>query len=315
MEGGGDQPAELERHRAEHSLGAGAVSAAPAVYDCAVAWMRSFEIDGVTTTDTTNRTRLIEHYTPIAGKTFLDLGAADGYEARALALRGAARAIAVEGRQGPFELARAARDELGLGNHDVLQLDARRIDEAGLGVFDVVVCFGLLYHMQNPYNLLRRIRRVAGELLLLETHVAPERWDGLRELHLVLPRTLSTVELDGVLFDGLVFPYVGRHDVSKGSLDAPWTLWLTIPSLLRALVRAGFAVVDLHHEPDGSEPEAVAAAGRAVGFGHWNTKVWVVAVPHGKPGEVPEPRERIVRRGRDGLATRARRRLQLLRAR
>ena len=49
-------------------------------------WIRTFTIDGGETSSRTHRTGLIEHYTPIAGQTFLDVGAADGYESRALAL-------------------------------------------------------------------------------------------------------------------------------------------------------------------------------------------------------------------------------------
>jgi SAM-dependent methyltransferase len=276
------------------------------------AWLRTFEIDGEERTDTTLRTRLVEHYVDVPGRSFLDLGAADGYESRALALRGAGRVVAVEAKRKPYELARAAQEELGLENLDVRLLDARSIDEHGLGVFDVVLCFGLLYHMQNPFDLLRRIRAVCGDTLLLETHVAPDTRRGLREVHGVLPRALSTVELDGVGFEGVVFPTSGDLPETKGSVDAPWSFWLTIPSLVKALVRAGFAVDDLHHELDGSEPPPVAHAGRELGFGRWNTKVWVVASPRHEPASPAASGIRVVERGREPLAARAARRARRL---
>ena len=48
-------------------------------------WIRSFDVDGEDRQDVTYRTPIIEHYVDIAGKTFLDVGAADGYESRAVA--------------------------------------------------------------------------------------------------------------------------------------------------------------------------------------------------------------------------------------
>ena len=88
-------------------------------------WIREFEIDGAKTTDTTYRTAIIEHYTTILGRSFIDLGAADAYEARAMAHRGARLALAVEGKDRQFVLAKAAQDYLRLPNHDVKKLDVR----------------------------------------------------------------------------------------------------------------------------------------------------------------------------------------------
>lgn len=42
-----------------------------------------------------------------------------------------------------------------------------------LGSFDLVLCFGLLYHLENPLLALRNISLVTGKLLLLESMRAP----------------------------------------------------------------------------------------------------------------------------------------------
>jgi SAM-dependent methyltransferase len=258
--------------------------------------LRTFVIDGEERTDTTYRTRLIELYTQIEGRSFLDLGAADGYESRAVALRGAARAVAVEGKESAYVEARAAQDYLALPNHEVLQLDVRRIDEHGLGEFDVVLCFGLLYHMVNPYNLLKRIRNVTGDLLLLETHVAPLTMKGLHQKHgEALPYGLYRVELDGVEFEGKVVTHLGDFAKTKGSLDSPWSFWLTIESLVKAVTLAGFAIEDYHFEPHSASPEAVSTWGGLLGFGHANTKVWLAASARkGARGRPGEPSDRVV---------------------
>lgn len=258
--------------------------------------LRTFVVDGEERSDRTYRTGLIEHYTTVRGRSFLDVGAGDGHEARAVSFAGAARSVAVEAKELPYRQASAAKELLGLDGHEVLRLDARRIDEHGLGSFDVVLCFGFLYHLQNPFNFLKRARAVTGELLLLETHVAPRTMRGLLRSHAdALPAGLHRIELDGLPFEGKVVRHRGDPALTKGSIDSPWTFWLTLESLLRALVRAGFRIEDIHHEPDPGAPEPVRRWGSLLGFGHANTKVWVVASPRpGAAGPVCEPVERLL---------------------
>jgi|GEM_PF-2552864 len=241
---------------------------------------RFFDIDGEERADTTFRTRIIEDLMAVEGRSFLDVGAADGYEARALALRGASRALAVEGKESLYVQARKAAELLGLGNHDVVKGDVRVIDELGLETFDCVLCFGFLYHMSNPFNVLKRLARVTNDHLLLETHIAPEPWaeNLLKEKHRgALLAGVKTLYLDGERFEGRVCMHRGDQAHSKGSLDENWTFWLTAPSLVKALTRAGFRIEAWHHESDPRTPVAIARYGEALGFGHANTKVFVVA--------------------------------------
>lgn len=181
----------------------------------------------MTTTTRTHRTALIEHSVSIPGRTFCDVGAADGYESRAVARSGAARALAVEGKP------------------------------------------------------LKRLRPLTGQWLLLETHVAPQSLRGLLPKHTrVLPFAMHEAELDGARFDGKFVPHRKAHAITKGSLDQPWTFWLTeAASLVKALARAGFSIVEYHRDVDAGSSAVVQEAGRALGFGRANTKVWVVAAP------------------------------------
>jgi SAM-dependent methyltransferase len=43
----------------------------------------------------------------------------------------------------------------------------------GLGTFDLVFCFGLLYHIENPFRVVRNLEHITGRVLLLETMVYP----------------------------------------------------------------------------------------------------------------------------------------------
>ena len=243
-------------------------------------WIRTFSIDGLDTHVRTHRTGLIEHYTPIRNRTFLDVGASDGYESRAMAIAGAARAVAVEGRDRLYQQAVAARDHLSLSNQEILQLDARRIDTYELGEFDVVLCFGFLYHMENPFNVLKRLRNVTRTLLLLETQVAPRSFVGLLRKHVaLLPFDMHLTELDGSVFEGKFVPHREPHALTKSSLDSPWSFWLTQRSLVKAVTRAGFSIFDYHFDIDEGSPEAVQKWGRQLRFGHSNSKVWLAATP------------------------------------
>lgn len=52
---------------------------------------------------------------------------------------------------------------------DTVVDDFATMDLDGLGTFDVVLYFGVLYHMVDPINSLKRVRRVTNELAVIET--------------------------------------------------------------------------------------------------------------------------------------------------
>ena len=52
--------------------------------------------------------------------------------------------------------------------------DAEDASLAGLGTFDLVLCFGLLYHLENPMRAIRNLRALTGKLLLLESMAVDE---------------------------------------------------------------------------------------------------------------------------------------------
>jgi SAM-dependent methyltransferase len=43
-----------------------------------------------------------------------------------------------------------------------------------IGIFDVVLCFGLLYHLENPFRAIRGLHTLTGKLLLVESMCVPE---------------------------------------------------------------------------------------------------------------------------------------------
>ncbi len=45
---------------------------------------------------------------------------------------------------------------------------------SAFGVFDLVLCAGLLYHLENPLRAFRNLRALTGKVLLLESMAAPD---------------------------------------------------------------------------------------------------------------------------------------------
>lgn len=100
-----------------------------------------------------------------AGRRVLDVGAGVGHFARLYSSLGAS-VVAVEGRADNVTVLRSRYPEVTAHVGDVQSMDL-----AALGTFDVVHCFGLLYHLDSPVAALRRMEAACGDVLLLETMV------------------------------------------------------------------------------------------------------------------------------------------------
>jgi tRNA (mo5U34)-methyltransferase len=141
------------------------------------------------------------------GKTVLDIGAWDGYFSFEAERRGAKRVVALDhfawqiasdrlnaylaaceaegvpprpfdelpgiwhddgcpGRRG-FDLAHSILES----TVEPLVADFMSMDLAELGVFDVALYFGVLYHMRHPLLALERLRTVTGEVAIIESQV------------------------------------------------------------------------------------------------------------------------------------------------
>lgn len=112
----------------------------------------------------------------LRGATVLDVGAWDGFYSFEAERRGASRVLATDsfcwggggpGTKGGFELARRAlNSKVEDMNIDVLDLSAETV-----GVFDLVLFLGVLYHMRHPLLALEKVFSVTRKQLILETHV------------------------------------------------------------------------------------------------------------------------------------------------
>jgi 2-polyprenyl-3-methyl-5-hydroxy-6-metoxy-1,4-benzoquinol methylase len=119
-----------------------------------------------------NRAR-IEHLDALDlqwhGKRVLDVGCGVGHLAAALRDRGC-EVVAVDGRDENIERLRVVHPEI---ESVVLNVEQDSLEH--LGRFDIVLCYGLLYHLENPLAALRNLASVCDDTLLVETIICDRR--------------------------------------------------------------------------------------------------------------------------------------------
>ncbi len=142
-------------------------------------WWHSIDLgNGITTPGRADsRQHLVQVSLPrtLQGLSVLDIGAWDGFYSFECERRGAKRVVALDTPvwkspaigKGGFELARRV---LGSKVEDV-ELEVLEISPERVGVFDLVLFLGVLYHMPHPLLALERVASVASKQLILETHV------------------------------------------------------------------------------------------------------------------------------------------------
>lgn len=102
---------------------------------------------------------------PISRKRVLDVGGGVGHLAQFFVERGC-DVVSTDARPANVERMNVLYPHIDGRVHDV-----ERDDLTPLGSFDVVFCYGLLYHLENPLLALRNLLAVCDSLLLVETMV------------------------------------------------------------------------------------------------------------------------------------------------
>jgi tRNA (mo5U34)-methyltransferase len=112
----------------------------------------------------------------LSGKSVLDIGAWDGFFSFEAERRGAARVLATDsycwsgegwGTKAGFDLAKRA---LGSRVED-REIDVLDLSPESVGVFDLVLFLGVLYHLKDPMLALERVFDVTGDHLVMSTFV------------------------------------------------------------------------------------------------------------------------------------------------
>lgn len=198
---------------------------------------------------------------PLTELRILDLACLEGLYAVEFARHGA-RVVGVEGRAVNLAKASFAREVLELGNLELRQDDVRNLSRERYGSFDVVLCLGILYHLDAPdvFNFLERTAEVCQRFAVIDTHVSLADED--RRVH------------RGREYRGRAYVEHPPHATAEekagrlwASLDNPMSFWLTRASLYNALLHSGFtSVLECQLPPEPAKPEdrvtLVAVKGR-----------------------------------------------------
>lgn len=172
---------------------------------------------------------------PLSQLRVLDLACLEGHYGVELALHGA-EVVGIELREANLAKARYVKDYLRLDRLTLCQDDVRNLSLEKYGQFDLVICSGILYHLDAPdvFHLVRRIFEVCTRLAIIDTQIA------------LLPQVEVTFENE--VYHGLWYT---EHEESAdrdtrlkdlwASVDNTRSFWFTPASLANYLARVGFS--------------------------------------------------------------------------
>jgi SAM-dependent methyltransferase len=101
--------------------------------------------------------------------TALDVGCGQGFFSDILH-RAGMRVQGVDGRRSNVEAARGRYSDIPFS-----QADVEDPTLTNLGKFDLVLCLGLLYHLENPFRAIRSLESTTEHFLIGESRIAPSR--------------------------------------------------------------------------------------------------------------------------------------------
>jgi SAM-dependent methyltransferase len=195
--------------------------------------------------------RIVQIVSDIVGKPFnelriLDLACLEGLYAIEFARYGA-EVVAIEGREANIEKARFVKNVFSLGNLELVQDDVRNLSKEKYGSFDVILCLGILYHLDVPdvFSFLEMISEVCRKVTLIDTHVSQ--------------RSEKSYTYKGKEYWGSSFiehdakSFKTRGPALWASLDNLTSFWPTRPSLYNLISHVGFTSAYECHIPKTQE--------------------------------------------------------------
>lgn len=126
--------------------------------------------------DSPEKLRHVRMPADLTGWSVIDVGAYDGFFAFEAERRGAARVLAADdfcwklagmASKDGFDIAHAAR----ASRVESQVIPVEDLSPDTVGVFDLVLFLGVLYHSPDPLRYLRNVRAICRKQLILETHV------------------------------------------------------------------------------------------------------------------------------------------------
>ncbi len=116
------------------------------------------------------------HFGPVPDRKLdaIDLACHQGWFSSKLIELGFTSVLATDARDNHIDDAQLIFNAMEqAGKIRTLQSDVHSLDTKALGTFDLVLCFGLIYHLENPVGALRKAFELCKNVCLIETQIAP----------------------------------------------------------------------------------------------------------------------------------------------
>lgn len=154
-----------------------------------IRWWHNMSLDGAKTHGmdfTMDKLTIIRLPVDLKGKKVLDVGAWDGFFSFECERRGA-EVLAIDTvmwKEGPtFDVGRNKEvyhtgkkgfdfaKKILKSKVESKKIEVVDISKETVGEFDVVLCLGIMYHMEEPFRMIKAMADVTKDLLILETHI------------------------------------------------------------------------------------------------------------------------------------------------
>lgn len=179
----------------------------------------------------------------LSGLRVLDLACLEGKTAIEFAKRGAT-SVGVEIRDHHLDKARGVAKALGLSNASFVTDDIRNVSPEKYGMFDIVICSGILYHLDQPdvFETVKNISRCCSKLIIIDTSTS------------LVAR--KKVQWGGNEYSGRFAVEHNPGDDENTKLERTWasidnekSFYLTKASLINLMTVSGASCVSQLHMP------------------------------------------------------------------
>ncbi|MBF0479988.1 MAG: class I SAM-dependent methyltransferase [Candidatus Omnitrophica bacterium] len=164
----------------------------------------------------------------------LDLACLEGHYGLEFALHGA-EVVGIEIRKVNLAKSQFVKNHFRLDNFKLYEDNVCNLSKEKYGTFDVVICSGILYHLDAPdvFNFVKNIYEVCNHLVIFDTFISLN--------------ARESIEFEGKTYCGLKYVEHAENSIEEdknrdlwSSADNNNSFWLTQPSLSNLLANVGF---------------------------------------------------------------------------
>lgn len=130
------------------------------------------------------------------GLRVLDVGCNCGGFSVEAARHGAAYVLGIDVVDRYLEQANFILRALSLERVEFAKVDIDNLEGIDQGPFDVTLCLGILYHLENPISSMKAVAAVTKQLMVVDTNLVPDRWSRSPRWTMNIARTASLASKD-----------------------------------------------------------------------------------------------------------------------